>query len=75
MRDLGYQGLLIVTFLGVAVAGLIYAKMIEPVLMSPAVTVEYWNFKIVDAIPEPESIDLTGVDSIHQMHLPFATLE
>ena len=75
MRDLGYQGLLVITFLGVAVAGLIYAKMIEPVLMQPAVQVQYWNFKNVNAVPEPENIDLSGASSLHQMQIPFGNLE
>lgn len=75
MRDLGYQGLLIITFLGVAVAGLIYAKMIEPALMMPAVEIEYWNFKNIDAKPEPNEIDISGVESVHQLQIPMGGLE
>lgn len=75
MRDLGYQGLLVLTFLGVAAAGLIYAKMIEPVLMTPAVQVQYWNFKNVDGVREPQQIDISGVESLHQMQIPMGHLE
>lgn len=75
MRDLAYQGLLVITFLGVAVAGLLYAKMIEPVLMSPAVQVEYWNFKNVNSVPEPKNIDISGVESLHQFQIPMGRLE
>lgn len=76
MRDLGYQGLLVVTFLGVAVAGLIYAKMIEPVLMSPAVKVQYWNYKNVNTVDEMDiEIEVENIDDIQRMDMSIGGLE
>lgn len=78
-RDLGYQGLLVITFLGIAVAGLIYAKKIEPVLMQPAVQVKYWNYRLHHNAPEPETLlenaDLGNIGDYNRLEIPFGTLE
>jgi len=78
-RDLGYQGLLVITFLGIAVAGLIYAKKIEPILMQPAVHVNYWNYRVLHKQPEPEKLlqdeDVQDITDYHRLEIPFGTLE
>lgn len=78
-RDLGYQGLLVITFLGIAVAGLIYAKKIEPVLMQPAVQVRYWNYRLPDKKAEPDKLleneDIGNITDYHRLEIPFGTLE
>jgi hypothetical protein len=78
-RDLGYQGLLVITFLGVAVAGLIYAKKIEPVLMQPVVQVQYWNYRLPHKQVEPERLleneDVGNIRDYHRLEIPFGTLE
>jgi len=76
MRDLGYQGLLVITFFGVAVAGLIYAKMIEPVLISPPVKVQYWNYKNVNTIDEMDvNLKLETIDEVQKMDVSVGHLE
>jgi len=78
-RDLGYQGLLVITFLGIAVAGLLYAKKIEPVLMQPAVQVKYWNYRLPYNHQEPETLleaeDLGNIGDYQRLEIPFGTLE
>lgn len=78
-RDLGYQGLLVITFLGIAVAGLIYAKKIEPVLMQPVLQVKYWNYRVPHHQAEPENLleikDVENMIEYHRLEIPFGTLE
>jgi hypothetical protein len=78
-RDLGYQGLLVITFFGIAVAGLIYAKRIEPVLMNPSIQVKYWNYRVSNQGEEPESLlngsEVQNMIDLHRLEFPFGTLE
>ncbi|GEM_PF-6345165 len=78
-RDLGYQGLLVITFLGIAVAGLLYAKKIEPVLMNPPIEVKYWNYRVYNQGEEPARLlndgDAQNMIDLHRLEIPFGTLE
>lgn len=75
MRDLGYQGLLVITFLGVAIAGLIYAKMIEPVLMMPPVQLEYWNFKNISPVKEVQDVNIDETSDLYELQMMNGYLE
>ncbi len=75
MRDLGYQGLLVITFLGVAIAGLIYAKMIEPVLMTPPVQLEYWNFKNISPVKEVQDVNIEKASDLYELQMMNGYLE